>query len=310
MKITVLIIVLLISLSMNTQLQATTEIVRNPDAWDFAPLLYYDLVVRGTVVIVEDFEVTDADVWMDPPEIAEVTSKNVRTASRVRIKVQDIMRGPELGQTVDIVVPTYRHEYNTRYEQGDEMILCVNYHPRLDSYFLKSTYGKYIFREMKWYCEGNARGDRAFTDSELKKQVMSMSLENVVEESELIIDGTIETVKKGWFEGPDGSGAEMITLGIRIRQIHKGQQSDAKIEVVMLTAGIYLPEWRKHVPKKYVEGQEWLLFLKKGPLGWYPFAGTNGLLRVENNQLIYDERVLFWHNRKSIEEKIEEVVRQ
>ena len=282
--------------------------MRDPNAWDFAPLLYYDLVVRGTIVEVEDFEVTEADLWMDPPEIAEITGNNVKMASRVKLEVLEVMRGPNVGQMTDIIVPTYRPQYNTRYEQGDELILCANYHPGIGSYFLKSTYGKYIYKNQKWLCEGNARGNRYFTDSEIRQQIMSMSLDNVITEAELIIDGTIESIETGWFESPSGSGADMVTLGIRVQHIHKGQYSDPKITVVMLTAGIYLPEWRKHVPRGYAEGQEWLLFLRNGPLGWYPFAGTNGLLRVETNQLIYDERVLFWHNRKSIEEKIAEEV--
>ena len=45
---------------------ATSEIVRDPKAWDFEPLQYSDLIVRGVVTAVSDTTVPGEDFWMEP----------------------------------------------------------------------------------------------------------------------------------------------------------------------------------------------------------------------------------------------------
>ncbi len=270
-------------------------------------MLYYDLVVRGTVVSVRSDRVSSMDLWMLPPSCAEAMSKRLSGIRRVTLDIREILRGPDVGTSLQIVVPNFDQAYRTPYTPGDTLVVCLNYHERLNSYYVKSPYGKYVRRDGRWVCEETERGTRDFSDEDIRAKIESMEITNVAREAELIVTGNVTSVEKQEIEEPDGA-ATLVTLGMKISRVRKGEYSGDTISVVMITAGLHLPEWRKHVPSQYAIGQEWLACLRRGPRGWYPFAGTNGFFRVENGSLIYDERVPYWYTEKQVDAAIEREV--
>jgi len=294
-----LVLVLLICISARSR--AVTEVIRDPNAWDYAPLQYSDVVVRGTVSAVSDSAVTSNDFWMNP-QFAKPTSKTM--VSVVKLNVVETLRGPKVPQQWSFIVWQEDPSDPARaYVVGKEMLICASVHPGLGFYYHAGFYGRYTRDGDSWESGPTARGDRRFTDIALRTKVEEMSIETVASEAELVFTGTVASIAKSTLQGADGTTSEQLTIRFNVEEVAKGADVRS-IDVVVLSGGMYLPAWAKHVPEKVDVGQRWLCFVKKNAVGWYPFAGSNGFFRVESGHLIYDNRVPFWHNKSSVERVI------
>lgn len=282
---------------------ASDEIVRDPSAWDFAPLRYADVVVRGKVQSVELTEVLYSDLWSNP-----VSSNERAVLVEVALDVEEVLRGPAIEGHWSFIVWDDADAVRTFYADSDEVLICAYYHPRLDRYYQSSAYGRYSQRAGAWHSEMTPRGQRALRESEIRDVIEAASLRAVAASAELVIDAVIQSIEIKEIVGPDGAPAEFVQLVMRIERVRKGQYPTDTIVVSAITRGLYMPTWRAHVPRDYGVGQKWLCFLKKGEVGWYPFAGTNGFLRVETDHYLYDERVRYWQSQKDVELLIDKVV--
>ena len=152
-----------------------------------------------------------------------------------------------------------------------------------------------------------ARGVRSFDYAQLKDKVDSVDLQHVSTKADLVVDGTIVSVETEPINGPDSSSATLVRITMKVDRVLKGRFDDPEIVVMGYAGGVYLPSWATHVPPPwfYKTGQRWLCSLTKEKIGWYLFAGTNGFLRIENDKLVYDERVEFWHSLKEVEQAAE-----
>jgi len=281
---------------------AITEVIRDPKAWDYAPLQYSDIVVRGTVTAVTDSTVSSADFWMNPLLLPQFARTIV---SVVKVDVAETLRGPKAVENWSFLVWQEDHSDPARaYPVGKEMLICASVHPRLHRYYHAGVYGRYVSDDGSWKCGPTPRGERTFRDAELRQKVSEMSIESVAEEAELIFVGTIRSTSKTIAQGPNGATADQLNLLFDVEQVRKGRLDAPSVQVVMLTSGMYLPAWGKHVPEGCQEGQRWLCFAKKNEVGWYPFAGSNGFLRIESDRLTYDNRVPFWHEKASVDKII------
>lgn len=284
--------------------RATIEIVRDPKAWDFAPLLYSDLVVRGTVTSLSETEVLISDLWMDASELRSKLPPWKTKLVSVTLQVTEVLRGNILSGEQTFLVWDETSEAHSAYTVGAEMLICSYYHRVLKMYYQTTAYGRYARDGLNWRTEQTIRGQRTFTDADLRAKISSMELREVVSNAELIVEGVVESVKKTTVFGPDSSSAELTMITMRVGTTRKGAFADDAITVNALTGGLYLPAWATHVPQSFEPGQRWLCFLKRNEMGWYPFAGTNGLLRIEKNAYVYDERVPFWHSKGQVERAI------
>ena len=291
-------VVLLLTTMAASVAHATSEIVRDPKSWDFAPLLYSDRIVRGTVVSKSRIEILSSDLWMDPPErrMGEFKTPVLQTV----VCVHEVLRGPITPLEENDTLLVWDEPVRVVLPIGVEVVLCESFHSGLKTYYQAGSYGRYVRKEKSWASERTARGQRTFTDEEIRTKIASMDIDHVASEAELIVEGTIDSVAESDYFGPDSSIAGMVTLTFKVVSVEKGQFSDDVIVMKALMNGMYLPEWRKHVPQSYSVGQHWLCFLKKNEVGWHPFAGTNGLLRIEGDGYIYDERVPFWYSREQV----------
>lgn len=284
--------------------RAGSEIVRDPNAWDFAPLLYYDRVVCGKVTSASITEIGAADLTMDPPELRAKAGNPPITVVRVSMNVSEVLRGTqELGEQSFLVVGNVGEALDI-YKSGAELLTCLKYHPLLKVYCQTSSYGIYMKDGSAWTSKVTARGQRTFSDRDIRTRISSVDLENVASAAELIIKGKVQAVATSEVTGPDGSTAEMLTIQLNVQSVEKGSFSDDVIEVKALVSGMYLPAWRKHVPTSFAKGQQWLCFLQRNEVGWYPFAGTNGMLEIVEGKYIYDNRVPFWHSPEKVSASI------
>jgi len=280
-----------------------SEVIRDPSAWNYAPLQYYDIVVHGTVREVTADEVSTNALWTQASKTDRMTP-----VRRVTVDVLDVPRGPSVAAAWTFIVPfTHSQGYDTPYVPGQEVLIAAMYHPGLQGYYLKSYYGRYVRRGEDWVCEETPRGTRTFTDAELREKIRVVEPARVVSDAELIVVGTVDSSAVEVIIGSDSSSAEILRVQMRVDEIRKGHYESGSIAVAMYQGGLYLPAWAKHAPDRFNPGEKWLCFLKKGDAGWYPFAGTNGLLQMTNEGLIYDRRVQYWHDATRIAQLISEV---
>ena len=282
----------------------TSEIVRDPKSWDFAPLLYSDRIVRATVVSVSLIEVPSSDLWMDPPELRAQLGERKVPVLQAAVRVREVLRGPMTTPEGNDTLLVWDNAIEVVLPIGREVLLCEYFHRDLKAYYQAGSYGRYVRKGKQWLSEQTARGQRRFSDEEIRAKIASMDIDHVASDAELIVEGIVESFAESDFVGPDSSVAGMITITFKVASVEKGTLADDVIVVKTLVNGLYLPEWRKHVPESYAVGQRWLCFLKKNDVGWYPFAGTNGLLRIEHDGLVYDERVPFWYSREQVAKAI------
>jgi hypothetical protein len=245
-----------------------------------------------------------ADLSMYPPDLrASVGNPKISVVS-VTMNVTEVLRGAPSAPVDSFLAMGDIFESLGAYANGVEVLVCMKYHPVLRTYCQGSSYGIYRRVASGWRSLETARGRRTFADAEIRSKIDSMDIDHVASEAELIVEGTIDAVAESEFFGPDSSSAGMVTVTLKVASVEKGSFAGDAVVVKTLVNGMYLPEWRKHVPQFYTVGQHWLCFLKKNEVGWYPFAGTNGLLRIEDDGFVYDERVPFWYSRERVAKAI------
>jgi hypothetical protein len=269
---------------------------------DVLPLQNADIVVRGTVLSVKEATVRSADFWM----LSEGNPSVDSPVAFVTLRVLEVLRGPALSSEWSFMV--YQPEdLHDAYPVGKEMVICAYYHRRLDVYYHTAAASRYEKSGNAWVTGSSTKGP-VITDADLRQKIAEVDIANIANEAQLIVEGVVESVDKSLVYGPDSTASELVTLSVRVDEVKKGRIGDAHIKVVVITRGLYSPEWRGEVPSEYKIGQKWLCMLKRNEYGWYPVEGANGFLRFEGANLIYADRVPFWRTRKEVDKVIENSV--
>ena len=257
--------------------------------WDYGPLQTSDLIVRGVVAGVSDREVSSSDFWMEAPG-----SGPAKEVAFVTLRVDEVLRGPAISG--DFTFMVYRDPSETRvvYNVGSEMLACLYWHDRLNTYYQMHYYSRYARSGQGWRSGPTPSGDRTFADGDVRNIVEETAIQTVASNAELVVEGVIESMSTERVYGPDSTSADLVTLTLQVDDVKKGSVAENPLPIIILTRGIYWPEWRREVPRSYSVGQRWLCFLRKNELGWYPYAGSNGLFRIEGAKLIYADRVEYW----------------
>jgi len=272
-----------------------------PDSgsWNFAPLQYSHIVIRGVVTAVEDSVVAGEDFWVEPKGLMPPRETKVLV---VRLRVSETLRGPSAPNTWSFVYWSENPKRSaTFFPIGKEMLICAEIHPRLGVYYYSGRFGQYIWDGREWQA---SPGQKVFDDSYLRTKIREAGPEQVASQAELVFVGTVASIEKSSASGPSGEWAEKVTLSMKVEEVKKGTFAAPTMNVVMLTRGSYAPSWRQPVPDNYTVGQRWLCFVRHGDAGWYPFAGSNGLLRVENDHLVYGGAVPYWHTAGDVDNAI------
>ncbi len=123
------------------------------------------------------------------------------------------------------------------------------------------------------------------------------SIEHLTDEADCILRGTVVDTRESRVPFSDGRPSYgMLHVGLRIDKVLKGTTNDGSIEIAMINKGGYVPFWRTPLVKMS-KGEEWILMLKSNEeSGYYPFAGPNGMFRIEGDVLFKGE-----HRKRSME---------
>jgi len=118
------------------------------------------------------------------------------------------------------------------------------------------------------------------------------SIETVTDEAELIVRGNLREKWTTKDTLSNGLNKNIVRIRLKVDECLKGNIEEGEVEFSVIYMASYNPFWKAEVPHVNT-GEEWLVFLKwaEEP-GYYPFAGVNGMFKVEENKLIRDNRII------------------
>ena len=134
------------------------------------------------------------------------------------------------------------------------------------------------------------------------------SIEHLAGEADVIVRGAAEEITDTDEESRTGEKMRVRTITVDVRRIYKGNIEKEGFEFSFLRSVSYYPSWWKAIPK-INEGEEWIVLLKWIPeIGYYPFAGRNGMFKIEGDRLIRNNSVVLPMKSDEMERTIERAV--
>jgi hypothetical protein len=135
--------------------------------------------------------------------------------------------------------------------------------------------------------------------NEIKQIIEESSMGAIAKKADLIVEGRIVDIQVSKLKPPEeyvrsgriGGVAEVRTITLRAEAVYKGPvEVGDPVTFRMIGRGGYSPPWRREVPRCIEVSERWLAALQDDPeIGYFPFAGSNGLLRIEpNGELSYE----------------------
>ncbi len=264
----------------------------------YDPLLYTQLIVRGTIEDTQLEDIRRGD-WGSTPRGLEDGRRTIRV---LRFRIREVLKGVFNQNHISVAMSLGGLDTGSLMV-GDERILCLHFKKSLKggSYFLRSGGG--IFAPStggRWIRQ---RGAEAFSLSELRARIGTGKMEHVVREAEIIAVGTIKSRNMSPMTSPNNERLDVIEYTLQIEQLLKGNVRD-QVTFKTIEKGLYSPDWRVFVPAGMKPGERWYVFLKKGTVGYYPFAGTNGLLKIEGQNLIYNNQMEYHYKKGELDKLI------
>lgn len=274
----------------------------------YDPLQHSHVVVHGRVTAVARESIVPGDLLNRGGD-----DRGIRFSvqvDRVELIVLSVLKGDFSQSSMSFVgLP------NWRFEKGQELVVCAKWFKgrRMSGFVANTFLGLYErVGETGWVrCvdEMNVVRAERLTQNEMLARVSRASLSSIVAASDVIARGTIISEANSSYVLSDGRVGELTRFRLRILDQAKGKSADGILEFVVAKENTsYVPEWYRDVPRGIAEGQEWLVFLRSGERGLYPFGGPNSLLKVEGPKLIYDMAVTYPTDVDETTEKIREVV--
>ncbi|HUV37483.1 MAG TPA: hypothetical protein VMX58_11135 [Patescibacteria group bacterium] len=262
-------------------------------------LLYEDLVVEGEVCGISEITVPSRDFFVDlphgPDEIFAVFD----------FKVKNVLIGDWDEEFVPIVGFTGSGcEYHFDLEENDTYILALRRHHggkgAFESirYILRRDAGRFLVRDGNfirgWKKFPMQHGELADLYDAIRKVRERRSIKTISREAEIIARGTVIEVRETDEMTAEGYDMRLCNVKLNIASKIKGNIEGDTLTIGMIQKGLYWPNWRVKVPDMN-KGEEWYVFLKwNDEIGYYPFAGVNGLFRVEGDRLIRDNHNMIY----------------
>ncbi|MEJ2719790.1 MAG: hypothetical protein P8181_01435 [bacterium] len=281
-------------------------------------ILYGDLVVRGVITDLVPEIVSEDNYIQDTP-----TPEEGFPITNVDLDVLEVIKGywpdqrlraivlggypdgvpNDSGIIVDILGKGYGYSYN--YNVGDEVILVLNYRRAMKggSFVVAQDEGRYIKSGDEWVNQGTK--DTTISLEEIRDLARSTLPQNLFEKADVVALGTVEDASLDTERYSEVSpitnlrrnDIQWITL--RVSQLFKGKPEGPTIRFEMVVRGGDNLSWYRPVPT-IREGEEWLCFLKIGPDGLFPFAGVNGLLKMDGDVVWRDNYIKCKYSRSEL----------
>jgi hypothetical protein len=253
-------------------------------------VLYSELVVHGVIVSLGS--------EMVPYDSLFVIKKPGREfpVTVIGVRIQEVLKGawPD-GEiravlTGDPKVGGVHMGVSYDYEVGEEVILCLHYEEKIMGgvYRLWGDAGSFVMRGGEWMTRGD--DPKVLCWSSIIEQACATDPARMVADADAVVLGTVETIKRQKVGSASMSGTADCAA-VRVKEAWKGASTGQAILVRAIRHGTNL-SWYAPVPS-LAAGESYLMFLKRDDVGFYPFVGFNGFLKVEGEQLIMNGHVTY-----------------
>lgn len=264
-----------------------------------------ELVVQGTVSSVHSEMVLYDDLFANskpglqyPVTIIDVAIETVLKGSWGEPKVRAVLPGdPKTGG----YIPDASYDYLP----GEEVILCLHFDPRVtaDRFRLWGG-GSFVKRGDVWM----KRGERPTVVSlaDIQEEAQAVDPPPMVRAADAVFLGTIQALETREFDCgfPRACIADYAT--VRVITAWKGASVGDAILVRALRRGTNLP-WYAPVPPLAV-GETYMMFLKRDDVGYFPFAGFNGFLKAQDDDLIMNGYVPYPLSKSQMMKLVQEEI--
>jgi hypothetical protein len=250
------------------------------------PVEYGDLVVSG---ILEDIHVDDYPLgdfgWPNPGNDDSGVALSV-----LEIAIDDVIRGGAKTDRVKI----FGHAGLARMlSPGERLLICAYFNEKAlenGAYYLRDPRGVFMWSDDTWTRLTN--GQRV-TPQAVRDQVSNSHAASLVHKADAIVIGRVidSVVERG--VAADGKRLNQVNWTLHIESTLKGDIEEEELVVMSGMDGSVEGKWQVPMPSHFDDGEDWLLFLIRTEIGYFPFAGRNGVLRVRGEDLLYDVGLSF-----------------
>jgi hypothetical protein len=258
-----------------------------------AVMQYADLVVEGEVSGISRVTVPSRDFFMSVPHGPDLSM------ALIEFSVKKVLIGDWDAESVPVAgFVSFAGEYHFDLEEGDAYILALKKHHgggglfESTKFILRSDASKFLIRDGSFIRGSKKNPMQEGKLSDLYVAIRAIreqrSIKNIAREADIIARGTVTGISEE-NDAPSGEDdTKFHYVKLRIHSWIKGRIEGDVLTVGMIKEGLYRPPWRTKVPDMH-EGEEWYVFAKwNDEIGYYPFAGVNGLFRIEGDRIIRD----------------------
>ena len=248
-----------------------------------------ELIVEGVVTAVGSSQVPADQVF------AHKSASESFPVTTIEVSIDNVLKGKWDIKTVTAVLTgnpdlgTFHAGVSYDYEPGESVVLCLHFDPNMMGgvYRLYGDAGSFVKRGTKWTTRGRQSEELTMTD--MNRELAAAAPGSMVTAADAVVLGSVEQVDRKEFDCgcPLTCIADYVT--VRVLQSWKGPENGVSILVRALRRGTNLP-WYAPVPLMN-EGEPYLMFLKRDSVGFYPFIGFNGFLKVDGDELIMNGHV-------------------
>lgn len=273
----------------------------------YCSLFSDDIVVRGVIEAVDTMTVPYASWAQKVPAVMRTRGEPLIEIVKVTMSLDEVMRGEAAGQSFEFTLALRDHDLEHNYALGDTVIVsCVYWEWRLGgSYSIRSDCGRFIRRGDVWV---NQERYGEFTLDEIRQMLREETdVRYFAKEADVIAVVRMGSLRPdSTFYGPKGSSCQVGIMSAPIEQVLKGTVEGDKMTFRVGGSGNYWPTWRRSTTK--LHGGRWIVFLKRGPVGLYPMGGANGMLKIQGEKLLRNNRVEYPYTLKAVESLVAEEV--
>ena len=271
-------------------------------------LIDEDFIVKGTVESIAKEKVRPHDFIPGLRGILKIPMV------RIKFIVSKVLIGDLDKHEITVVgIDTRREDYAFDLEFGDRYLLALRFTDRGKfniggTYILGRDDSRFLIEGNRWFRgrKGDFIGTGRLADlyraiEEIEKM---RRIDSLAREADLIVRGT---VLDAWYEDEgtlSGKTMHVRNVELKLSDVLKGTLKGDVFTFQMLPTVDYRPPWHKLV-SVVSPGEKWIVFLKWIPeIGYYPFAGRNGMFKVEDDRLIRDNHLVLKQAPEHLEEEI------
>ncbi len=264
-----------------------------PQYWD--PLLWAHLIVRGVVEEVT-WKIMPASEWLPASSLPEGKSFAVGLA---RVRIADVLKGKAPGPVLDVWA--LDDDLRSLLDKGQQVVVCCYFNPQFHHgiYLVYGSYDFYALQGGRWI-----RGVRVmsgvlppppgeklatstlstdFSLAEIMDRVRQTEAPALARAADCVAIGVVSAVGDTIVEGQSANVVSLAT-----ESTLKGPPTVNGLTFVMTTNGRSFGTWASYLPWVPTRGQRLFVFLKRGSVGLYAFAGINSVLQLDGDRVVVD----------------------